>query len=238
MKRINFLIAFLITAVIAQAQKIYDANATLRTVGEFKAISVSNAFSVYISQSNETGLAVSAENKNDIKNIVTEVEDGVLKIRYDEKGSWRGDKKLKAYISFKDLNRIIMKGATDLYIVTPVNLPSLQVDASGASNFKTLTGVLNIDDMVIKSQGASDIQLKGKVNKLVIDASGASDIKSYALVANTCDIKASGASDIKLTVNGELTVNASGASDIRYKGSATVSDIKSTGASSVSKVND
>lgn len=238
MKRINLIIAFLVIAVIADAQKIYDANATVRTVGDFKAISISNALSVYISQGNENALVVSADDKNDIKNITTEVEDGVLKIKYDEKRGWRGDKKLKAYISFKELNRVTMKGATDLYVVTPVNLSSLYVDASGASNFKTLTGVLNIDEMVIKCQGASDIQLKGKVGKLVIDASGASDITSYGLVANNCDIKAAGASDIKLTINGELSVNASGASDIRYKGSAKVGDIKSTGASTVKKVND
>ncbi len=238
MKRINLIIAFLIIAVVAQAQKIYDANATVRSIGDFKAISISNAFSVYISQGSENALVVSADDKDDIKNIITEIDNGVLKIKYEDKKSWRGDKKLKAYISFKELNKIVMKGATDLYVTTPINLPSLHVDASGASNFKTLTGVLNIDEMVLKCDGASDIRLKGKVDKLVIDASGASDITSYSLVANNCTIKASGASDIKLTINGELNVNASGASDVRYKGSATVTDVKSTGASSVKKVND
>ena len=46
---------------------------------------------------------------------------------------------------------------------------------------------------------------------------------------------ASGASDIKITVNKELSAHASGASDVRYKGNGVIRDLKSSGSSSVSK---
>jgi len=54
-------------------------------------------------------------------------------------------------------------------------------------------------------------------------------------VTETCDAKASGASDIKVTVNIELSAQASGASDVKYKGNGTIRDIKSSGSSSVSR---
>jgi hypothetical protein len=50
-----------------------------------------------------------------------------------------------------------------------------------------------------------------------------------------CNVKASGASDIKITVNKELSAQASGASDVRYKGERIIRDLKTSRSSSVSK---
>jgi hypothetical protein len=50
-----------------------------------------------------------------------------------------------------------------------------------------------------------------------------------------CDVRASGASDIRITVNKELTANVSGATDVKYKGDGVVKDIRSSGSSSISK---
>ncbi|MFL5739423.1 MAG: GIN domain-containing protein [Flavisolibacter sp.] len=47
-------------------------------------------------------------------------------------------------------------------------------------------------------------------------------------------MNASGGSDINITVNKELTAEASGASDVYWKGTATVKEVKATGAGSVS----
>ena len=69
-----------------------------------------------------------------------------------------------------------------------------------------------------------------------MEANGARDFKGYDLVKEICDARASGASDIKITVNKELSDNASGASDVKYKGSGVIRDIKSSGSSSVRKV--
>ncbi|MFT3946321.1 MAG: DUF2807 domain-containing protein [Agriterribacter sp.] len=72
-------------------------------------------------------------------------------------------------------------------------------------------------------------------NKVNILVSGASDVKGYNLITEYCKANASGASDIQLTVNKEINAVASGSSDIIYKSSATVSNVKSSGASSVKK---
>jgi hypothetical protein len=77
--------------------------------------------------------------------------------------------------------------------------------------------------------------LTGSVGQLNVEASGASDFKGFDLAVDFCTAKASGASDIKITVNKELSAEASGASDVRYKGSGLIRDIKTSGASSISK---
>ena len=225
------LIAFS-TASFAQ-KTINDANAELRDAKNFQAIELSSAFDVYLTQSNEESVAVSASEPKYRENIKVEVRGGVLIIRYDSKGRWNsGNKKLKAYISFKQLNKLNVSGACDVYIVDEWKADNLKLDLSGASNLK---GKMTAQKLMIDLSGASDLTLTGAVGQLNIEASGASDFKGYDLAVDYCNAKVSGASDIKITVNKELSAEASGASDVKYKGNGLIRDIKTSGASSISR---
>lgn len=220
-----------------QAQKINDPNVELRTLsGSFHAIEVSNAVDLYLSQSEDEALAVSASEPKYRDRIKANVENGVLKIWYDNKDEklWGGpNKKLKAYISFKNLDRLQARGASDIYTEGSIKVNELDVKLSGASDF---TGSIFANQLTVNISGASDMKLKsGKVTKLSVDASGASDFRGYELIADDCTADASGASSIYITVNNELSVHASGASDVYYKGSGRIRDIKSNGASSVGR---
>ena len=68
-----------------------------------------------------------------------------------------------------------------------------------------------------------------------LEVSGASDVKGSGFTVDVCNAKASGASDINIAVNKELTINASGASKISYTGNALVKEIHSSGASKVKR---
>ena len=162
-----------------------------------------------------------------------DVKGGVLIIRYDNKGKWNsGNKKLKAYISFKQLDKLNVSGACDVYIVGDWKANNLKIDISGATNLK---GKMDAQKLMVDLSGASDLTLTGTVGQLNIEASGASDFKGFDLAVDYCNAKASGASDIKITVNKELSAEASGASDVKYKGSGLIRDIKTSGASSISR---
>ena len=235
MKNIFFLFLLLIafgTAGLAQ-KTINDPNVEVREAKNFQAIELSNAFDVYLTQSNEESVAVSAAEPKYRENIKVEVKGGVLIIRYDNKGKWNtGNKKLKAYISFKQLNRLNVSGACDVYIVDDWKAENLKLDLSGASNLK---GKMEAQKLMIDLSGASDLTLTGTVGQLNIEASGASDFKGFDLAVDFCNARASGASDIKITVNKELSAEASGASDVKYKGSGLIRDVKTSGASSISR---
>lgn len=214
-----------------------DAHAQPRQVGDFHAIRISNAFDIYISQGNEAALAVSASKPEYVDHIKTFVENGVLIIRADDdknfwKG-WNGDKqKLKAYISAKQLDKLTVSGACDVFIEDGISADDLSINFSGASDLK---GKVNAKNLSINISGASDITMSGNVANLKIDANGASDFKGFELVSNYCEVKASGASSISVTVNKELNANASGASDIKFKGEGLIREIKTNGASSVTR---
>jgi hypothetical protein len=143
-----------------------------------------------------------------------------------------GNKKLKAYVSFKDLEKLQASGASDVQVAGTINVPSLQLEMTGASDFK---GAVKTEILKLDLSGASDATISGVTSSVYIHSSGASDFKGYDLVTDVCSAKASGASDIHITVNKELSADASGASDISYKGNAIIKDQHSSGASSIGR---
>jgi len=226
-------IAFLSTQVFAQKQIISDPNVQQRNVSGFHAIKVSNAIDVMIVQGNEEGLAVSARTDEYRDKIISEVRNGVLVISYKE-SAWNstGNKKLKAYVSVKNLDKITASGACDVIVNGKLETNELALDFSGASDFKGTVGTEFLD---VDISGASDVTVNGKASSARIKASGASDFKGFDLETEKSSVHASGASDIKITVNKELNAEASGASGINYRGEGLIKDIKTSGASSVSR---
>jgi len=222
-------------AVLAQ-KTIKDENAQVRDAKNFHGISVGHAFTVYLNQGNEEAVAVSASEEKFRDLITVEVKNGILYIGVDKKG-WKlnlGNKKLKAYISFKNIDKLDISGACNAVIEGAIKASGdLDVDLSGASDLK---GRVEAKKLTIDLSGASDMTLSGIATDLRIDASGACKFKGFDLTTDYCNAKASGASDIRITVNKELSVNASGASDIDYKGAGMIRDIRSSGASKISKV--
>ena len=231
MKKLLF--SLLVTGLIttASAQKtINDANAQKRNVSGFHAIEVSGGIDLYLSQGNEA-VAVSASKDEYRDKIITEVKDGVLKIWFDWKNSSKfdwGNRKMKAYVSFKDIDRLEGSGGSDISIDGSIKVAKLAMEVSGGSDFD---GKIETDELNIQASGGSDVDISGKAARLTIHASGGSDFKGYDLVSDICDVDASGGSDVHVTVNKELSANASGGSDVYYKGSGMIRDLKTSGSS-------
>lgn len=235
MKSLSLCLAVSVLATTCFGQTVInDPNVQQRSVAGFHAISVANAIDLYLSPGNEDVVAVSATEARFRDNIKTEVKEGVLHIYYQNVGHGFsiGNKKLRAYVSVKTLTSLQASGASDVAVSGTLSSPELEMRLSGASDFK---GAVDVGSLKVTISGASDMTIKGSAGSLRIDASGASDFKGYDLVSQTCDITASGASDIKITCNKESNANASGASDIHIKGNGVIRNMHSGGASSVKK---
>lgn len=240
MKQLLLFIALVFAGSLLQAQDLMvvnDKNAEVRTInGSFHGIKVSHAIQVFVKQGNDEAVVVSAVDEKWRNRIKVEVKDGILRIWFDNDGvrwNWNmGDKKLRAYVSVKNLDMIDASGASDVKIDGLLKGNQLNVKLSGASSLK---GELSYSKMKVEQSGASGSNVSGRVNELVINSSGASDFKGFDLTSDYCIAEASGASDIKVTVTKDLKVEATGASDIDYRGGAVISSFKSTGASSVRK---
>jgi hypothetical protein len=234
MKKIVTLLLAAFFLVTGFAQKtIRDANAEVRNVSGFHAIEVSGGINLYLSTGDEA-VAVSASDQEVRDRIKTEVKDGVLKIYYDWKKGMKLNLKgnsLKAYVSFKTLDRLSASGGADVKMEGTIKSASLKLDVSGGAD---VSARVDVGNLTIDQSGGADVDLTGKVTDLKIEASGGSDFSGYDLIADNCIIRASGGSDVTITVNKEFYAEASGAADVNWKGKATVKGAKASGAGSVS----
>ena len=233
MKKFIFSLFAAVLFTAAGAQKIHDPNAEVRAAANFHGISISNAFDVYLDQSGTEAVAVSAANEKDRDQIIVEVKDGILHIGLDKKLRLKtGNRKFKAYISFKNIDQLNVSGACDVFINGTLTANALALDLSGASDLK---GKIEADKLSVELSGASDMVVSGRARQLHVDVSGASSFKGFDLSTEICHADASGASEINITVNGELSAEASGASDIRYRGNGVIRKMGSSGSGSVEK---
>jgi hypothetical protein len=235
MKNLISLVLSGLIVLNASAQKtINDANAVKRNVSGFHAIQISGGIDLYLSQGNEA-VAVSATSAEHRDRIITVVEDGVLKIWHEPRSGIRidwGNYKMRAYVSFKDLDQLRASGGSDVNVEGTIHVDKLDLHISGGSDFK---GNVDVIDLSAEASGGSDIKISGRAQKMGVDVSGGSDFIGYELSADFCNVEASGGSDVYITVNKELSASASGGSDVYYKGNGLIRDLKSSG-SNIKKV--
>lgn len=201
-----------------------------RNIENFTKIDVSGALNVYIKQGDQEKLTIKAdENLMDI--IETSVSNGELRIK--PKRNIRDYKKLDVYVVVKELEAIDVSGACDVIGEGNFESKYCEIDASGASDV-----VLNIkcEGLDVDVSGASDVKLAGESEVAEIEASGSSDVKALKLKTKRCQVNTSGASGVEITVEKKISVDASGASSVRYKGSPKDVRQNTSGASSVKAI--
>jgi hypothetical protein len=235
MKKLLFIFAILSFNSFLHAQHIVnDPNAEKRNVSGFHGVEISGGIDLYLSQGAEA-VAVSASESKFREKIKTEVKNGILKIWYESNSNvhidW-GNRKLKAYVSFKNLDMLEASGGSDVKVEGSISVSKLSLDVSGGSDFE---GKVNLNDLKVDASGGSDVHISGTAKTITIDASGGSDFKGYELITDNCTVDASGGSDVYITVNKELNAESSGGSDIYYKGNGLIKNLKSS-SSKVKKV--
>lgn len=184
-----------------------------RAINEsFTAIKAAEGLDVYLTQSDNESISVEAdENLHDI--ILTDIENGVLRIHTKENIGWSTSKKV--HVSFRDISSIKSSSGSDVYSTNTIQAERLELKSSSGSDIKldVNTSVLNCD-----SSSGSDIRLSGKTVKLYAEASSGSDIKAADLMAESSEVKASSGADITVNTSKALTARASSGGDIKYYG--------------------
>jgi hypothetical protein len=223
-------------AALAQQDIIVDSNASARALsGDFDQVRVRDGIDLYLSQSGQVGLAVSAATENEKNGIRAEIDNGVLNIFFrGDRSRKKAQRPLRAYVAFKVLKKIEASGNSDIVVAGTLSLEALELHLSGVCNFK---GAVKTGSLKIDLDGASDVQVSGTATSLSIKSSGASDVHGFGLEADNADVQVSGSSDIQITVNKTLSARAGGFSGISYRGDAVIKALNSSGASSISKVN-
>jgi hypothetical protein len=237
MKKIIFSALLLCFSALSFSQEtvIYDKNVQVRNVSSFTGIKVSSGIQLMIKQGDTEAVAVSASEDEYRDKIKTVVENGVLKIYYDE--NWLRqiktyNKKPKAYVTVKTLNRLDGSAGAYIKIIGKLSATNLSVDLSSGS---VLSGNITATSISVDQSSGSIMSVSGSAGKLQVEGSSGSIFHGYELATDNCNADTSSGSVVEVTANKEIKAEASSGGVVRYKGSAGLRSVSTSSGGSVNK---
>ena len=194
-----------------------------RHLSGFHAIDLSGSFDVYIEQGATESVRVEAPS-DVIGHIVTEVEDGVLKIHNKDESGWHwGDwlgshhKKIAIYVSITNINELAVTGSGDAYFKNGLNADKLRIRVSGSGD---VLGRINAKTLDCNISGSGDMKLSGHADSQNVSVSGSGDYEAKGLSTTNTAVHVSGSGDAGVNVSTNLEASVSGSGDISYTGGA------------------
>lgn len=199
-------------------------------LANFDQLALGSAFTIHVEQGTTFSVKATGE-LNNLDDLETSVSrSGVLEIRY--RNTWRSRyERMDIDIVMPSLRGVDFSGGSVSEVKGFEKIRTLDYRLSGASK-SIFTG--SADRLNLDLSGAAELDLRGGGGVLVGDLSGASQVFAFEFPVQEVDLALSGASRARLRVAKLLTIDASGASSVRYQGSPTV-DQRLSGGSSVTR---
>ena len=187
----------------------------------FNGISVSSGIDLYLTKGNTEALNIQSD-ASTLKEIDVVQNNGMITIRFKDHFNWNrilSSKPVKAYLNYKTLLSIKASGGSDVYTQNLLDSRDLTLTASGGADLKLQISCSNLS---VQISGGSDADLTGRAENMVVSLSGGSDLNAYNLMVSSAKVNASGGADAKVSVSRALDANATGGSDIYFKGNPAV----------------
>lgn len=201
-----------------------------REVGNFDNMSVSGSFDVDLVKGKEGKIDISIE-KNLLPYLITEVDNGELKIKWKKGTNISSKRGVRLTVYFNTINGVAMSGSGDINSKDLMKADNFNVRVSGSGDINLNLDVNNLEATV---SGSGDLDFKGSATSIEARVSGSGDIEAYGLQTDKAELKISGSGGMTLSVKNELYARVSGSGDISYRGNPAKEDIKVSGSGNVS----
>lgn len=226
MKNLLLLFAalFLLTTFVkAEETKKFD-------ITDFVAVDVGWGMHLKVTQANDYSIEVRAEEK-DFKYLKVEKEGNSLRIYIDKK-NYRMDDDVYINITMPELTAISLHGGALANVKMDVSGKAFTGELSGGAQ---LRGELKCSDIDLSLSGGSQAALNGNAGDLSADGSGGSVFKLKEFAVRNVEAELSGGSVVFVRMNGKLNVDASGGSQVKYYGSASIGKMDFSGGAGVTE---
>jgi len=201
-----------------------------RQVGNFESLGVSGSFDMFLVMGNEGKIELGVE-ENLEPYLITEVENGKLKIKWKKGSNINTTKKTTVTVYFEELSGVALAGSGDIISRDAIASDEMDVAVAGSGDIRL---ELKVNSTQAAVSGSGDIELSGTSTEFDAAVAGSGDIDASELQSQKADLKISGSGTIKASVANEIVARISGSGDIKYKGNPKVEDIKVSGSGKVS----
>ena len=244
LKLVVVILTFIPMIVFAQERE-------TRKVNGFSKVYSGGMFDVQLVKGSEESLKIAASNF-DLDKIITEVENGTLKI-YKEKFYRPGwNAKVKILVTYKNLSQLKNSGSGDMLCKSDIVANDTEFHSSGSGNL-SVEGTVKANFVEVHNSGSGNISFSkieanklemsksgsgsmkvssGNVNSQKLSSSGSGNMNTGGLESKICYVKLSGSGNSNVHATEELNAKISGSGNIRYKGNPTI-DAKTSGSGSI-----
>jgi hypothetical protein len=199
-----------------------------RQVSGFDSIDMSGSGDVIITQGNQEGIKIEAED-NLMPYIRTEVRGHTLHIYIDHTNllTINTSHPMRFYVSMKEVAGLDLSGSGS-FSSDQISTKDLDIKISGSGDVDI--DDLKADSVTLDVSGSGKCNFKGEAASQNIDISGSGRCDNSGLKSRDVKIDVSGSGNITVDAKDTLDVNISGSGDVIYSGSPKISqDISGSG---------
>jgi len=176
-----------ITAGLAQ-------NRETRNVDTFNKIAFRLPGKVYVRQGDTQKVEIEAS-KDILSRVETEVEGSKLVIHSPGKWNWKGDERITAYITVKNIEGLSVSGSGDMIGEGKFNTGDLDLNVSGSGSLKI--EVASSGELEADLSGSGELMVTGSCRSFDSDVSGSGRVVMDVNVSNEADFQISGSGKIE-----------------------------------------
>lgn len=214
---VGFYFVFALRKIVVGSGKVITEQ---RNVLNFNAVSLRGTGNLILKQGDQESLTLETED-NIAKEIITEVKDNILIIKYRPWLGWytlRPTKDINFYLTVKNLNKIDLLGSGSIKAEKlKINDLAINIDGSGKVQMN-----LEAEKLVSTVSGSGDFDLSGKVKNQEISFTGSGNYESRNLESEKANIKISGSAKIVTNTKDELIIKINGSGTVSYLGTPKV----------------
>lgn len=195
----------------------------------FSSVKVSAGIDLYVSEENTNSITIEAD-ENLHENIITEVENGVLKV-YPKKYIHRAKAK-KVYVTAAVFNSISATSGSSVYSENTLNSKEISFSATSGADIKVR---VNSESIETRTTSGSDIKISGITKNHASSATSGSSIDAFNLKSANVIANATSGANINVYASQKIEGNATSGADIDFKGNPKNVSRRTSSGGSVSK---
>jgi hypothetical protein len=186
------------------------------SIQPFDGLSAKGVFSIVLSQGNNESVKIEAEdNLQDLFEVKS--EGSTLKISMKKDVNFNSKKKMKVYVSFKNLKSLNLEMVGNLSSVGNLNFDNLSLENKSVGSVELALAAQKLN---IKNKSVGNLKLSGKAENAVIKNNGVGTLKASELVVQNMDIDNDGVGSAEVNAAKELKVKDSFLGKVKNVGAA------------------
>ena len=168
----------------------------------------------------------------DIQQLETKVENGILKIRSKKSGWNMRNGKIKVHVTAKSINSVVVSGSGNLGINQSFKTDKLNLTVSGSGSIDAVFEAQTVNAAI---SGSGSIKSAGSSKSSNIRVSGSGNFNGKKLICDSTNIQISGSGQANIHAEKSINAQLSGSGGVRYSGNPEVKVAKS-GSGWISKI--